>query len=346
MVAATGWMPKSTRVLACTTALCVLGCSGADHGRGLPVGREPASSGGTGFGTLAGSGGAPAGGQAGGTSSVGSGENALTVRVEDRASLEIEIITLQCAGDCAEVEAVARGGNPPYTFAWNDGSTDALRRLCPTAATTFEVTATDTAIEADEFRYEAQTATAELSATVLDCATDAGVPADLDCFLENPSFEGTPAVGLGDLGAALPHWSVCWATPDVNPSFSNLPASDGSTYLGAVGNESSANFSESAGAAFCTPLQAAQPVSFTVDIAMSSYIGGAGALELWGGATPCSKDELLWTSPVITETDQWRTFCGTLTPSQDFPYLVLWPVAGIGGAYVLTDNFRPAVSCE
>jgi hypothetical protein len=107
-------------------------------------------------------------------------DNALTVRVEDVREMTIEIITLACAGDCADIEAVARGGHPPYTFEWEDGSTDAMRRVCLEAAAELTVSTTDTAIEADENGYEAQTARTEVSARVLDCADagaqDGGVP--------------------------------------------------------------------------------------------------------------------------------------------------------------------------
>ena len=123
------------------------------------------------------------------------GSNALTVRVEDIAGLEIEVVTLACAGDCADVIAVAHGGNPPYRFAWDDGSTNAARTVCLDESATLEISVTDTAIETAEFAYAAHTATSELSARVLNC-TDAGAGDDLrDTGSASVCLTGDTAVG-------------------------------------------------------------------------------------------------------------------------------------------------------
>jgi hypothetical protein len=105
------------------------------------------------------------------------------------------------------VQAVATGGNPPYAFAWEDGTTSAMRHVCLDDSTTLSVSATDTAIHADEFSYEAQTATAEVTATVLDCTAvpDAGTCDDANASaLEQlaPDIFGTP--GYVTNGDALP----------------------------------------------------------------------------------------------------------------------------------------------
>jgi hypothetical protein len=112
-----------------------------------------------------------------GGNAVGNHDDALTVDVQDIRKMTIEIVTLQCAGDCADVEAVAHGGNPPYAFAWEDGSTSATRHVCLDASATLRVAATDTAIDSEEFDYDAHTVYADVTATVLDCSQpDAGVP--------------------------------------------------------------------------------------------------------------------------------------------------------------------------
>jgi hypothetical protein len=179
---------------------------------------------------------------------------------------------------------------------------------------------------------------------VLDC-TDASIPEDESCFVRNPSLEGTPTVGLGDLGEALPDWSVCSATPDVNPLFASVQPTDGDTYLGAVAGTTDA-LVEAAGGTLCTPLEAGATVSFSVDVAVSSYLGNPGRLELWGGASSCSRDELLWTSPTLTEVDTWQTFCITASATRDLSHVIAWPVPdSLGGAYVLVDNFRLESSC-
>jgi hypothetical protein len=102
---------------------------------------------------------------------------ALTLHVEDIRGLTIEIVTLSCAGECADIEAVARGGNPPYMFAWEDGSTSSQRHVCLTASKVLSVSAVDTAIRVAEFGHDAQTATARVNANVLTC-NKSGAPCD------------------------------------------------------------------------------------------------------------------------------------------------------------------------
>jgi hypothetical protein len=281
-----------------------------------------------------------------GSGPIVNGQQALQVELHDIEGMTVEMVVLGCAGDCAQVAAVAHGGNPPYRYRWHDGSTSERRRVCvEDSAGPLSVTASDTGIETEEFSYGAQTATAELGVSALECP-DGGAPPDAECFVRNASFEGTPVVGIGDLGADLPEWAVCWATPDVNPLFSFIEPTDGATYLGAVANANELNFSESAGGSFCEPLQAGQAVSFTIDLATSSYLGKPSALEIWGGATSCSKTELLWVSPTLTEIDVWQTVCATITPSETISHFVLWPVvADLSGAYLLADNIQRVAQC-
>jgi hypothetical protein len=151
-------------------AMALLACSGAHHGRPGEVGVFE-DAGDAGSGGRAGTGNAGTGAAPG---SSGSSSNALSVGVQDIAAMKIEILTLQCAGDCADIVAVARGGNPPYTFAWEDGSSDPRRRVCLEASAKLSVSATDTSVAADEFSYEAKTATTEVTARVLSC-DDGGV---------------------------------------------------------------------------------------------------------------------------------------------------------------------------
>jgi hypothetical protein len=120
-------------------------------------------------------GGAAAGGGAGGASGWGGGGEGgalgpqVDLEVQDAEGMRIESLTLACEGDCADLVAVARGGNPPYTFVWEDGSTDATRHVCLEANTTLRVAATDTGFMDPEFRYDAQTATSEVTVAVLGC---------------------------------------------------------------------------------------------------------------------------------------------------------------------------------
>ena len=137
-------MPKRVRL--CVFAVCWLSAcsSGGEDGRRCGSGTESdcaandghADSGRGGDGS-AGLGSAGTSGASGSNDGgkVGPGSGALSVRVEDIQKMAIELITLQCAGDCADIRAVAVGGNPPYAFEWEDGSTEADRRVCPDAMT-------------------------------------------------------------------------------------------------------------------------------------------------------------------------------------------------------------------
>jgi hypothetical protein len=328
-------------MLALVALTAITGCSSDDGRRQIIVGERPgeAGAGGSaGFGN-------PSGGNAGTVAAAGGdgiASSALSVLVQDAQEMTIEIVTLACAGDCADIEAVARGGNPPYTFEWEDGSADPKRRVCLEDSATLTVSASDTAIKTEEFSYEPRTVSEQVTAEVLDC-TPTDPPPERGFCLDNPSFEGEPS--LAESGLELPGWSVCSVTPDVNPLFASLPASDGETYLGVVGT--SPTLAESAGAELCAPLPAGEPVAFEIDVAVSTYAGAPAELQLWGGSTSCAMDALLWTSPEITDTDTWHTFCASFTPDAELAHIALWPVpTTFAGAYVLIDNIRRTERCD
>lgn len=200
----------------------LLACSGGDR---LRVGHEAQGAGAGGSG-----GGLHLDGPAG-TGRVGGagGRDALGVDIEDVEDVRIEVITLTCAGDCADVVAVAHGGHPPYSVEWEDGSKSASRRVCPSDSTQYSVRATDTAIDDDEFPYEAQTARAEVTAHVLDCS-DAGVTPDGGSVEPSPVYWTTwTSVALGSPGTA----SGTLSPPggDITVSYSGEVA-DGSAITG------------------------------------------------------------------------------------------------------------------
>lgn len=134
-------------------------------------------------GAVAGSGGTGGFGGAAGVSGIGGfggTDDALSAHVEEPPStMAIEVVTIGCAGDCANVIAVASGGHPAYSFVWNDGVTTAAREICASDTSTFRVTVTDTPIDDTEFHYDAQTVTAEITAQVIACASDGGTDAAL-----------------------------------------------------------------------------------------------------------------------------------------------------------------------
>jgi hypothetical protein len=43
--------------------------------------------------------------------------------------MTVTLLTLACEGDCADIVAVASGGREPYSFEWEDGSTEATRHV-------------------------------------------------------------------------------------------------------------------------------------------------------------------------------------------------------------------------
>jgi hypothetical protein len=86
----------------------------------------------------------------------------------ERNQVGVKFIALDCAGDCATVEAVGVGGYPPYTFAWDDGSNIPTRKVCPTSSTDYSVKVTDTGNVGESSRPP-DTATASLTADVLNC---------------------------------------------------------------------------------------------------------------------------------------------------------------------------------
>ncbi len=133
-----------------------------------------------------------------------------------------------------------------------------------------------------------------------------------------------------------------------------LPASDGKSYVGlAVGSMGLSSATEAIGTTLCTPLRAGAHYSFCLDLAVGvqglTIAPGAlpPVLQIWGGGASCNQDELLWTSPSITNRDAWMRVCGSFGPSQASSNLVLVPAESGGGggtvgagsfAYVIVDH--------
>ncbi len=188
-------------------AAAALGCGGGGNAYSLPVGSDDAG-GGSFLGDDAGS---------TGTFDAHIEENHITVT----------IVTLTCAGDCASVEAVATGGHPPYTFAWDDGSTSASRMVCPTSSTRYAVKVTDTG-SSGELTRPAQTVQVPLTADVLACPDGGSAPGPCDRLTDS-----TTASGANPSGA----WSYGWsqslgATFTRHTEFIMSPQSNQATYPG------------------------------------------------------------------------------------------------------------------
>src|SRR6476661_5102752 len=142
-------MTRSAFIFACLAA----GCSASDDPSHLSLGRDGAG------GATSSPPGATAG-AAGGLVITGDAgaSRALTAHIENTSGLAIELVTLSCSNECADVLAVARGGFAPYSYRWEDGSTAPARHVCPTATTTLVVSATDSGSQSHEFTVAPQTA--------------------------------------------------------------------------------------------------------------------------------------------------------------------------------------------
>jgi hypothetical protein len=187
------------------------------------------------------------------------------------------------------------------------------------------------------------------SAGTAGALTDAAAtPSDL--CIENPSFEGPPGVLR-----MPPNWTICQKTPDTNPSaITRLSASNGATYLGLDAETSNR---ELVGTELCAALVGGQSTSLSIDLGtatLASVLPGRpnapASLQIWGGTNGCREDELLWTSPTISDLDTWKTYCATLTPLKDYRYVVFAPLLDLAApplalAYVLVDNIVPVPSC-
>jgi hypothetical protein len=270
--------------------------------------------------------------------------------------MKVTVVAVSCAGDCVEVQAVAEGGHPPYHYTWSDGSTDAKRSICPDRAMRYEVSASDTGIDSPEFPYTAQRTSAAVDAQLLTC--DKQPPVQGALCVQNGSFEGTPGISEYIGGFQAGSWTSCefGGTPDTwdeKQSWGGppggLPPSAGNTYLEIYDVKTFIHVSETVGQPLCAALVAGKRYSFKLDLAFrtaGSYSGNAlgGALEVWAAKAACGKDQLLWTSPRVSE--DWQTHCVTFLAEQDFGYIQLRPAADYPGATaVFVDNIVPVASC-
>jgi hypothetical protein len=310
-----------------------------------------------------------------GGSFLGSGDasasGAFDAHIEENR-VTVTFVTLSCTGPCATVQAVGTGGYPPYAFQWDDGSTSASRRVCPTASTSYDVNVTDTGTSG-ELARPAQTVHVPLKANVITCpdggALDAGpsLPADA-CVggIENPSFEGTPSSFASISLGSAPPWASCglpYGAPGeiVNGSANNTfgaalaSPSDGQTYAAIQVTYSGALLPGGIGQQLCSPITGA--ASFELDAMKWWPVDDAGAnpsetdLQIFGGDTACCGDmacasaPLLWTSPPLAK--QWTTYCATLSPAQATQSLTLFGQSSpaTGDVLILVDHIVPVASC-
>lgn len=128
-----------------------------------------------------------------------------------------------------------------------------------------------------------------------------------DYFL-NPSFEGSLMQSGGP-----PDWDTCSeaSTPNVQPYLYGvyLPPSDGNTYLGLLTRVNGTI--EDAYTTLNIPLSKDSCYKFEIDLAFWEEMGNYPYVDpifirIYGTNETCVKDNILWTSPVIENTD-WET---------------------------------------
>jgi hypothetical protein len=122
----------------------------------------------------------------------------------------VTFVTLSCAGECALVQAVASGGNPPYSFAWDDGSTAAMRQVCPSPTSVYGVKVSDTGTKG-ELGHPEESVHLPLTAKVLSSCADGGALCEggapvtsVPGLPETLAIDTTGPVNYFAGGAALP----------------------------------------------------------------------------------------------------------------------------------------------
>jgi hypothetical protein len=269
-----------------------------------------------------------------------------------RPAVIVHIVPLDC-GRCFDLQAEGIGGSPPYSFEWEDGSRQSRRTACVEAADArLSVVVRDTL----DVRSDAQLihlASPGDAGCPDDSMSDAAVASSI--CLDNPSFEGTPAVNLGNPGELdVEPWSACTNpafvnTPDVgNESLAvmtSVPApTDGDTYLALSEGEQISQ-------ELCEAAPSGSQLHFTIELARVDLANVPLAenvfLEVWGGlAADCMQRQLLWASPALTA--DWQTFCVTLRPQHFMTQLTLRgnaDMTSLSPAYLIMDNLQPVDSC-
>ncbi len=141
-------------------------------------------------------------------------------------------------------------------------------------------------------------------------------------YLRNASFEGEPA------DATVPvSWLPCQrgTTPDILPGVWGVyqEPSEGHTYVGLITRDDGSW--ESIGQRLPGTLPAHDCYTFNIDLAHSRTYAGYNRpikLRIWGGATKCQKDQLLYESNYIDHLS-WKTYTIEFTLKKPINYLLL-----------------------
>ena len=110
---------------------------------------------------------------------IGITKSCLSVDIVTDNDLPEELNLSVCSGDCIDLEAEAKGGNPPYSYTWYDSrdrmngpiGTGPTVQVCPTTPTWYYVVANDTAAECVE-NPPVDSVLVEISNTMVEIITE------------------------------------------------------------------------------------------------------------------------------------------------------------------------------
>jgi hypothetical protein len=167
-------------------------------------------------------------------------------------------------------------------------------------------------------------------------------------YIKNPSFEGNPQDATVPAG-----WFVCeeGSTPDILPGPWGVygEAADGDTFLGLITREDGTW--ESIGQRLSSPLRPNECYTFSLELAHSkTYAGYRNPLRLrvWGGATKCSKDQLLLETGFMRKAE-WSAYEAEFVVKKPIHYIVIEPYYKDGKfsyqGNILIDNLSSIKKC-
>jgi hypothetical protein len=254
-----------------------------------------------------------------------------------------------CPGQCVDLSAQAVGGTAPYSYRWNPGPPGSAESVhaCPSATTTYTVTATDSSGRSGELGGAPARGSASGTVTVsssLDCRVDAQALADapVDSSLEVP-LDSLSDVSVGSSADA---WTGCEVVSVLQPQ--NVVDSGPCQPVDA-GLPGVLAFQ----LALPNPLLAGQSYGITLDVTLTVPTVAAVNVAVWGSTGDCAYGQRLTAQPLpvtllITSTSR-ITFCTTV--DANYPRLIVGtyqrspPSSGGFGASPPTGQVCAISSC-
>lgn len=213
-------------------------------------------------------------------------------------------LSLSC-GSCAEVTAHAAGGVAPYTYAWNDGSSENMRTLCPRSSGTYTVAVFDNAPGSD---------TAPDAVATFELAVGPCTPADTDAAVRVEEED--------DAGSQIDAEPPGCEAVDQEALPEDLLTESVEGPPRGCQSEGGFEFVEGV---FHRPMRAGSVHSLHATMQSSPWFG-RWRMELWGSAGGCDLAEKLGEFSATSELDQTVM----LSPSRDHEMLALRAIVEVG----------------